>query len=322
MRRSGLPAGLSRRSFLGSVGGCAAHLLWMSAGYGVARRLFAAPALGRVVLVESWARVEELGPGVWAVVSTPLAGPRGSETWRTVCNGGIIAGRSEVLVLEAFATPEGASWLAQAAKQLTGRLPTLAVVTHFHGDHTTGIPAYASATERMVVRSTPTTRALLQSQGSLPEATIAEGEATRLDLGGREVRLTPRSGHTPSDVTLEVSEPHVVFCGDLVWNGMFPNYRDATPSKQASSVRDVLGAGEAIYVPGHGELADRRAVERCLALLDDVEAKARAALAAGMPVEQAADAYRLPAELSDWVMFSPAYFRVAFRAWARELAAK
>jgi glyoxylase-like metal-dependent hydrolase (beta-lactamase superfamily II) len=284
--------------------------------------LFAAQPLGRVALAEAWARIEELGPGVWAVISTPLAGPRGSEAWRTVCNGGIIAGRSEVLVLEAFATPEGASWLVQAAKQLTGRAPTLAVVTHFHGDHTTGIPAYASATERMVVRSTPTTRALLQGKDPLPEAAIDEGKATALDLGGREVRLTPRSGHTPSDITVEVSEPHVVFCGDLVWNGMFPNYRDATPSRQASSVRDLLGAGEAIYVPGHGELADRRAVERCLALLDDVEAKAKAALAAGIPVEQAADAYRLPAELSDWVMFSPTYFRVAFQAWARELAAK
>jgi glyoxylase-like metal-dependent hydrolase (beta-lactamase superfamily II) len=275
-----------------------------------------------VVLVEPWARIEELGPGVWAVISTPLAGPRGSETWRTVSNGGIVAGRSEVLVIEAFATPEGASWLAQAARQLTGRPPTLAVVTHFHGDHTAGIPAYAGAAEPMVVRSTPTTRGLLQGKEPLPEAAIGEQEVTRLDLGGRQVRLTPRSGHTPSDVTLEVSDPQVVFCGDLVWNGMFPNYRDATPSKHALSVQDLLGRGEAIYVPGHGELADRAAVERCLALLDDVEAKARAALAAGIPVEQAADAYRLPAELSDWVMFSPTYFRVAFQAWARELSAK
>jgi glyoxylase-like metal-dependent hydrolase (beta-lactamase superfamily II) len=313
---------ISRRGFLGRLGGCAAHLLWMSAGYGAARRLLAAPPLGRVVLVEPWARIEELGPGVWAVISTPLAGPRGSESWRTVCNGGIVAGRSEVLVLEAFATAEGASWLVQAARELTGRPPTVAVVTHFHADHTGGLPAYARTAEPMVVRATPTTRELLQGKEPLPEATVGQEGITRLDLGGREVRLAPRSGHTPSDVTLEVSEPHVVFCGDLVWNGMFPNYRDATPSKHAASVRDLLGAGEAIYVPGHGPLADRAAVERCIALLDDVEAKARAALAAGLPIEQAADAYRLPAELGDWVMFSPTYFRVAFQAWARELGAK
>jgi len=120
-------------------------------------------------------------------------------------------------------------------------------------------------------------------------------------------------------VTVEVTDPHVVFCGDLVWNGMFPNYRDATPSKKAASVRALLAAGDAVYVPGHGELAHRSDVERYVALLDDVGEKARAAISAGTPLDQAADAYQLPAGFAEWVMFSPTYFRVAFQAWAREL---
>ncbi len=53
---------LDRRTFVGALGGCAAHILWMSAGSGVARRLFAAQPLGRVSLVEPWGRIEELGP--------------------------------------------------------------------------------------------------------------------------------------------------------------------------------------------------------------------------------------------------------------------
>src|SRR3990172_5250827 len=106
---------VSRRGFLGTLGGCAAHLLWMSAGAGAARRLFAARPLGCVARTELWARIEEVDPGVWAVVSTPLAGPRGSDSWRTVCNGGVIAGRAGGLLLEAFATPDGARWLGQGA---------------------------------------------------------------------------------------------------------------------------------------------------------------------------------------------------------------
>ena len=313
---------VSRRGFLGTLGGCAAHLLWMSAGAGAARRLFAARPLGRVARTELWARIEEVDPGVWAVVSTPLAGPRGSDSWRTVCNGGIIAGRSDVLLLEAFATPDGARWLAQAAEQLTGRRPSLALVTHFHGDHTTGIPGYATDALRISVRSTATTRNLLQGKEPLPDAVIPEAEASEIDLGGRVVKVTPRSGHTPSDVTVEVSDPRVVFCGDLVWNGMFPNYRDATPSKKAASVGALLSAGDAVYVPGHGGLARRSDVERYLTLLDNVGEKAQAAIAAGTPLDQAADAYQLPAGFREWVMFSPTYFRVAFQAWGRELSGK
>jgi glyoxylase-like metal-dependent hydrolase (beta-lactamase superfamily II) len=312
----------TRREFIGTLGGCAAHLLWMSAGYGAARRLYASQPLGRVAGAEPWARVEELGSGVWAVISTPLAGPRGSDSWRTVCNGGIIAGRSEVLLLEAFATPEGAKWLAEVAQQLTGRRPGLAVVTHFHGDHTGGIPGYVADRAPLSVRSTATTGQLLQDKTPLPEATIPEDLPSEMDLGGRVVKLMPRIGHTPSDVTIGVSDPHVMFCGDLVWNGMFPNYRDAIPSKKAASVRALLAAGDVPYVPGHGNLAKRGDIERYLTLLDDVEEKARDAIAKGISLDQAADAYRLPAGFENWVMFSPTYFKVAFGAWGKELGAR
>ncbi len=313
---------ITRRGFLGTLGGCAVHILWMSAGAGAARRLFAGQPLGRVAGAELWARIEELGPGVWAAVSTPLAGPRGSDSWRTVCNGGIIAGRSEVLLLEAFATPEGAKWLAEVAQQLTGRRPGLALVTHFHGDHTSGIPVYVADVAPVSVRSTPTTRQLLQDKTPLPEAVIPEDLRSEIDLGGRVVNVSPRIGHTPSDLTIEVTDPHVVFCGDLVWNGMFPNYRDAIPSKKAASVRALLSAGDVPYVPGHGSLARKDDVERYLTLLDDVEEKARAAIAKGVPLDQAADAYQLPTGFAEWTMFSPTYFRVAFQAWGRELGAK
>src|SRR3972149_7922201 len=95
---------VSRRGFLGTLGGCAAPLLWMSAGAGAARRLFAARPLGCVARTELWARIEEVDPGVWAVVSTPLAGPRGSASWRTVCNGGGTPGRGGALLLAGVAT--------------------------------------------------------------------------------------------------------------------------------------------------------------------------------------------------------------------------
>jgi glyoxylase-like metal-dependent hydrolase (beta-lactamase superfamily II) len=294
----------------------------MSAGYGAARALYASQPRGLVRSAELWARVEELGPGVWGIVSTPLAGPRGSDSWRTVCNGGIVAGRSEVLLLEAFTSPEGARWAVEVATQLTGRRPTLALVTHFHGDHTTGISEYAGGASPIPVRSTATTRGLLQGKDPLPEPVIPDQGESQIDLGGKVVKLVSRLGHTPSDVTIEVSEPHVMFCGDLVWNGMFPNYRDAIPSKKAASVRALLSAGDVPYVPGHGNLARKADLERYLTLLDDVGEKARDAITRGIPLDQAAEAYQLPAGFQDWVMFSPTYFKVAFQAWGKELGAK
>lgn len=313
----------SRRAFVGTLGSCVAHTALMSLGAPrLMRKLFAAVPQGSVIASEPWGRLEEVGPGLWAMVSTPLAGSRESGAWRTLSNGGIVAGRDGVVVIEAFATPEGALWIAEAAQQLTGRPPAEVVVTHYHGDHTRGISGYGDLEAPVRVRSTATTRGLLGDRTPLPDATLAEGQPTEIDLGDRTVRIVPRSGHTASDVTIEVDDPRVVWCGDLVWNGMFPNYVDATPSIKSKSVRDLIADDpETLYVPGHGSLAGREELRRYLAILDDIEEKARAALEQGIPIEQAADEYRLPESFGQWTLFSPSYYRVAFQAWARELGA-
>jgi glyoxylase-like metal-dependent hydrolase (beta-lactamase superfamily II) len=313
---------MDRRTFVGAATSCAAHLLSISAvATARARRAFAATPQGRVVARELWGRLEEVGPGLWAMISTPLAGDRESGAWRTVSNGGIIAGRDDVLVVEATATDDGARWLAEQARELTGRRPTVGVVTHFHGDHCGGLAGYRDDAWQVGVRATRKTRELLGDGDPLPEATLPDtGSSVTVDLGGRTVRITSRDGHTASDVSIEVDDPPVVWCGDLVWNGMFPNYVHAIPSKKTVSVRGLLATDAGVYVPGHGDLADRADLGRYLDLLDDVERHARVALERGDSIEGAAAAYRLPDGVGEWIMFSPRYFRVAFEAWQRELS--
>lgn len=312
---------MHRRTFIVTSAGCAAHLLRMSDPWSHSSRLgFATSARGRVVAREVWGRIEEIGPGLWAVISTPLAGDRASGAWRTVCNGGIIAGRNEVMVVEAFATAEGAAWLADEALRLTGRPPGVGVVTHFHGDHCGGLAGYRSDDGAMAIHSTSATRELLGEREVLPAPTLpATGGTHTFDLGGRTVRVVSRAGHTASDVSVEVDDPRLIWCGDLVWNGMFPNYVHATPSRKAASVRALLAQDASLYIPGHGDLARRAEMTRYLALLDHVERHARRAVERGDDLAAAAAAYSLPAELGEWVRFSPRYFRVAFDAWAREL---
>jgi glyoxylase-like metal-dependent hydrolase (beta-lactamase superfamily II) len=154
----------------------------------------------------------------------------------------------------------------------------------------------------------------------LADVTIVDPSSeTSVDLGGRTVRIRPRNGHTPSDVTVELDEPSIVWCGDLVWNGMFPNYRDATPSQLSRAVRALERQRDTVYVPGHGALAGRDDYERYRRVIDDVERAARRAIERGTPAATGAGEYRLPASLGEWIMFSPRYFEVAFTAWEREL---
>lgn len=321
---------IDRREFLLKSGSCAAHLaLAASAMPRAARALWANAPLGNVVAREPFGNLEKIADGVWAFVSTPLNGDR-----TTVSNGGIIAGRNAVLAIEGFQTPAGAQWLAGKARELTGRWPTHVALTHYHSDHANGVAGYFGGDDHPVLRSTERTRDLVVERNTPADAArvaavkeavlLSPADSTTLDLGGKTVRVTPRSGHTDSDISLELEAPSIVFCGDLLWNAMFPNFVDALPTKLATSVHALRRQPDTIYVPGHGALARNADYDRYIAMLDEVERAARKANAAGISAADAAKTFALPESLGQWALFNPAskaFYQRAIEAWFKELKA-
>lgn len=331
-----------RRGFLAVAAGCLGHL-WLAprevaalggAGAGAASsrrpRSFGAAAAGRargVVSREGWGNIEEVADGVWALISTPLSGQ--PDAGRTVSNGGIIAGRDGVLVVEAYASPDGASWMAERALELTGRRPDRVVLTHHHADHTAGVPGYfPHGGDGPAVLSTAAVKDLLMAAGGISAARAARitddlssDDVVMWDLGGKIVHVFPRDGHTPSDATVEVYDPAVVFSGDLVWNRLFPNYVHATPSRLARSVEALLEEPDRVFVPGHGPIPDAAELRLYRELLDLVEGAARRGHEAGKSAAEAASDFTMPGALAEWTFFSDRYVETAIGAWYAELDA-
>lgn len=276
-----------------------------------------------------WGHIDKLGEGIWGIVSTPLA----RDDWTTLCNGGIVAGTDRVLVIESFAGPDGARLVAQQARELSGRWPTDVVVTHYHGDHANGLEGFVTGDSRPQIWMTATTRKLVLEADAqrddspdpmrkemLDSAQLIDPEnVLQLDLGGLDLKIHPRRGHTASDVTVELEEPSIVFCGDLVWNRMFPNFRDTLPSALATSIRALSRQSATTYVPGHGPLATDADVARFTDLIDSVEAAARMGIDKGVPAAVAAAGFQLPQAVEDWHLFRESYFEVAIGAWYKEL---
>lgn len=332
--------GVSRRGMITGLAaaGATAGLLGLSSR-STARSF---PTFGKVVDEQPFARLEELGPGIWGVVSTPL-NPDGSfnpAAIATLCNGGIIAGEEKVVAIDGSFRPEGAAWLADQALKLTGKAVTDVIVTHFHADHTGGLAGYQQGASGPEIIATTTTNQLIFDRyagarqtpdGSsfaqpairpvLPTRLITNDDAiTSMDLGGRTIRLQPLKGHTPSDVAVHVNDAPVVFAGDLVWAGLFHNYVDAIPSHLSRSVALLLEDPSNVIVTGHGAIERAGNLRNYAALLNLVEEKARASYQAGKsPAEGAAD-FSVPASLGTWQLFNPRYYETAFEAWRRELA--
>ncbi len=329
------PGDISRRTILSGAVSCGAYTLFaLGATTALNRRAFADQALGETVRTEPFARLEMLGQGVWAMISTT-----GPGQMQTVSNGGIIAGSEGVLVVEGLNTIEGAAWLSQMAKDLTGRWPTHVVVTHYHGDHSNGLAGHLRGAEPPAVLATLKTRELLLNQWGQPPA--GEGDqviattgqprlvpnailvhpdrTTTIDLGGRTVRLVPRLGHTPSDLTIELDEPKLTWCGDLFFNRLFPWYGDAIPSKLSATCTALFEDIHTTYIPGHGPIAKREDVRNYLGMIEHVGQAAHTAFDAGKTADQAWREYQIPEALGEWAKFREDVYRYAFLAWEREL---
>lgn len=316
---------INRREFLGQSGSGAAHLALAAVAMPSALRGLWTSTPSGASAREPFGNLEKVADGVWALISTP----RNNDA-TTVSNGGIIAGRNGVLAIEGFNRPAGAQWLAGQARDLTKRWPSHVVLTHYHSDHANGIAGYVSDAEKPTVHATARTRSLIVERNKpagLALTTISKAvaiDATKpstIDLGGRVVRLVPRSGHTESDVTVELDDPSVVFCGDLFWNATFPNFVDAVPSKLSSAVRAVRRTGDTLYVPGHGPLGHPTEYDRYVSMLGEVETAARKAHAAGTPAADAAAKFTLPSSLGEWTLLNKAFYERAFTAWYKELKA-
>ncbi len=332
---------LNRRDFLILSSACTAHMAFLATPFPVAARaLWSRRAQGTVVAREPFGRLESIGEGLWAFISTPLGGD-----YTTVSNGGIIAGQDGVLVVEAFQTPEGSRWIAEKARELTGRWPTHVLVTHYHGDHSNGVegffpgagqaehPRDKSNQSGPLIHVTQTSQTLKREglPDDAPESLrrlwadvvlVGENSPGSLDLGARTVGLVPRRGHTPSDVTVELPDEGITWCGDLVWNGMFPNYMDAIPSQLSRAVRAIQSDHRTLYVPGHGPLAGARDLAGYLAVIDGLEETARRARRDGWTAEEAGTRHQIPEDLGEWTLFNPAYYQRAVEAWMKEWALK
>lgn len=314
----------TRREFLSASASCGAYLAAIAPILGpAALRRWRAAIGGRVVAQTPFARIEEVGANMYAIISTPLEGD-----FTTTCNGGIVGGSSGTLVYEAFNTPEGARWVAEQARDLTGRWPDHVVVSHFHGDHSAGPSGFVRDSGRApALRATRATQELVhESRGDATAApwadvtVLLEDGPLDVDLGDRMVAVVPRRGHTASDVTIEVDGGEgPVWCGDLVWNAMFPNYTNAVPSQLSRTVRALQAMPASTYVPGHGPLTDDAAMTGYVALIDLVEEAARTAWRRGMEPDEAAEAFEVPASLGEWYVFNPSFYQRAMQAWMSEL---
>src|SRR5437899_341346 len=97
---------------------------------------FAVPALVRqksdpaLLFDRGFARVTQIAEGVYVTIADPAKGQQ------CLSNGGVIAGRDAVLIVEGHFQPQGAELEIEVARTVSKAPVRAAVNTHYHFDHT------------------------------------------------------------------------------------------------------------------------------------------------------------------------------------------
>ncbi|MCH6259336.1 MBL fold metallo-hydrolase, partial [Puniceicoccaceae bacterium K14] len=338
----------NRRSFLkccfGTSCGFCATLLFSPLG---SRKAYGRETQGKQIGKRPYARIEEIGDGVYALISTPFTKDGKAGDLATHSNGGLIIGKEKILAIDSYRTPAGASYMADACLSITGRLPTHVVNTHFHFDHLGGTRAFMRDGATPEVIMTQTTRELAFENyiktvphpeepnlsistlnkwgGYLSDASTIitdENKALLLDLGGRTVTITPMRGHTASDLIITDDHSGTTFAGDLIWDGIFPNFMSSSPSQWIQSVQNILTTSNGIIVPGHGSVrkVNSPSTQSYSKLLLEIEEHARQSAEKGITSDQAAKEFTLSDSLGDYRYFRNGFHEMAMEAWYNDIS--
>ncbi len=187
--------------------------------------------------------------------------------------------------------------------------PVLAVInTHYHADHSHGNPGLPR--EARFVATERTRDLMLEIDGefwrdkdpaAIPAETF-EGEHT-LALGGKTIRLVHTGpAHTSGDLVALFVEDGVVHMGDLLFNGYYPNIDLEGGGSVAAWPQALARTLELEFdhvIPGHGQLCDRRTIERFAEFMAELGRAGHEAVAGGLGLEETLESVELTHD--DWL---------------------
>lgn len=227
-------------------------------------------------------QLQEISDGIYAYVQ-----PDG--TW-WINNMGMLAGRSHTIAIDSSSTVQRTEEFRAAIAATTNAPLSTLVNTHHHGDHTNGNFLFPEATivaheecRKLIMQDGNEGIRALQNSGiwanpdggpdwgqiraAPPFLTYLDGVNLYVDELMCEVRFIGTPAHTTNDSIIWIPDRHVLFAGDLLFNG-------GTPFLLMGSVRGAIEAVSSLrnypaqtIVPGHGPVCGPEVIDQVLAYL-------------------------------------------------------
>ena len=225
-----------------------------------------------------------------------------------VPNVGIVVGSRGTLVIDPGLGRRNGETVLREVGKVSKNSEVFIGTTHFHAEHTTGYIAFPSSAKyinstvqeaefeqggmqmvQMFSGRSPATAEILKDAARRPAAITFERDFT-LDLGDIRVRfLLVGPTHTKGDTAFFVEGDNVLFAGDVVMNNSFLAATPVSSMKAWLTAFDTLDALKPqTIVPAHGEVGPGAIIGTNRAVMQAVQARARALKAEGKSADEVA----------------------------------
>jgi cyclase len=206
------------------------------------------------------------------------------------------AGPEGVLLVDTPESVEMTKAMDAALKTVSDKPVKYLVITHKHFDHVNGNAFYGDQGAKIVAQTTIRKALLTEkpfySDKLLPAAaapTICFDSEMTLHLNGEDVWLyhpQTQGAHTGGDTVVYFKKANVIAVGDLCCNGfmMFVDIGDGGWLQgEVTSLNAIISKidDKTVVIPGHGEMTNKRGLERLAYVYADINARIEAMIKQG-----------------------------------------
>ncbi len=213
-------------------------------------------------------------------------------------NSGVIVGDKGVIVVDAKTTAAGGKELLDDIAKITPKPVTTVILTHSDGDHVNGLAAFpAGITIIAHENNKKEQQAALTAGGRgappadhLPTQVVTKNKEN-LKIDGVKIEVLHWApAHTSGDLVVYLPNEKIVFTGDII-AAQLPDplihlEKNGSSEGWITTAKGMVALNSDQYVPGHGDVQTKAAVQKRLSDTEAKRAKIKELVAQGKSLDE------------------------------------
>ncbi len=213
-------------------------------------------------------------------------------------NSGVIVGDKGVIVIDAKTTAAGGKELLDSIAKITPKPVTTVIETHSDGDHVNGIAAFPTTVTVIAHENNKKEQETALAAGGrgappaghLPTKVVVKNHETLKIDGVKLEAYHWAPAHTSGDLVIYLPAEKIVFTGDIIAaqlsDALIHLEKNGSSEGWIATVKGMTALNADTYVPGHGDVQTKDAVQTRLANVTAKRAKIKEMVAQGKSLDE------------------------------------